>query len=146
MYAFQCVTLIKGSVSQQCDKTLGKTSKPRSTSLQKKDLRRWLDEIFFLFLIHKLWRSALPPEKDRSDSHNSSLREVPCTHEAFHEGIPSYEVNYEINENQRKPIKKCQNAWIYKHPPTCKSPHEELNYGIVFGPSLAPARCAKVYE
>ena len=88
----------------------------------------------------------LQPEKDRSDSHNSSLREVPCTHGAFHEGIPSYEVNYEINEKQRKPIKKCKNAWIYKHPHTNKSHQEELNYWIVFGPSLAQARCAKVYE
>ena len=31
-------------------------------------------------------------------------------------------------------------------PPTCKSPHAELDFLIVFGPSLAAARCAKVYE
>ena len=40
-------------------------------------------EMFFSVLIHKLWRSALPPEKDRIQSHNSALREVSCTHEAF---------------------------------------------------------------
>ena len=43
-------------------------------------------------------------------------------------------------------MKKCQNAWIYKHPPACKSPHGEMEILIAFGPSLASARCAKVYE
>ena len=58
-----------------------KTSKPYTRSLQKKELRRWLNEMCFSFLIHKLWRSALTPEKDRRQSKFSSLREVTCTWE-----------------------------------------------------------------
>ena len=61
--------------------------------------------IIFSFLIHKLWRSALAPEKDRSDSHNSSLREVTCMREVSHEAFQvmnSTTKSKKIKENQRK--------------------------------------------
>ena len=123
-----------------------KTSKPSTLLLQKKELRRWLNEFFILFFIHKLWRSALTPEKDRSQSKFSSLHEVTCTWEGACISIHfcTFSLVFVGFHWFRSLLHNLE--CLHGKPHACKSPHVEMNYGNHFGPSLAPARCPKVYE